>query len=156
MDPKPHTAYIALGSNLGNPIANVNAAIKKISTIATVSATSSLYRTKPWGYLDQPDFINAVISIETNKTPQQLLAELKKIEKEMGKEKPAERWGPRLIDLDILTFGQLTVTEPGLNIPHPRMLERAFVLAPLAEIDSSYAEVLAKLPKELRSAAERL
>ncbi len=156
MSTMTHKCYVALGSNLHDPIANVRLAIKKISEIANLCLASSLYRTKPWGYLDQPDFINAVIAIETTSSPQQLLAELKAVEKDMGKEKPAERWGPRVIDLDILIFGSLTVTESGLNIPHPRMLDRAFVLTPLAEIDSSYAGALAQLPEELRLEVERL
>jgi len=151
-----NTAYIGLSSNLGDAIANVGKAINELSKIGNLYACSSLYLTKPWGYLDQPDFINAAAAIETNNTPRQLLAALKGLEKSMGRQAMSIRWGPRLIDLDILTFGDLQLSEADLTIPHPFMLERAFVLAPLAEIDNSYKAAYQNLPESLRLQVKRL
>ena len=98
-----------------------------------VVAVSSLYRTPPWGKTDQPDFLNAVAEIATSHAPRALLALCLDAELALKRER-RERWGPRIIDIDILLFGDRIVHEAGLDIPHPRMLERAFVLAPLAEI----------------------
>ena len=98
-----------------------------------VVSVSSLYRTPPWGKLDQPDFLNAATEICTSHSPRALLALCLEAERKLKRVRN-ERWGPRLIDIDILVFGDLSVHEEGLEIPHPRMLERAFVLAPLAEI----------------------
>jgi 2-amino-4-hydroxy-6-hydroxymethyldihydropteridine diphosphokinase len=98
-----------------------------------VIAVSSLYRTPPWGKTDQPDFLNAAAELSTGLPPRALLDLCLSVEKELKRER-RERWGPRLVDLDILLFGALRIDEPGLEIPHPRMLERAFVLVPLAEI----------------------
>ena len=148
--------YIALGSNIGDPIANVQAAFGELSKISNLYAVSSLYLTKPWGCLDQSDFINAVAIIETSDTPQQLLEKLKVIEKNMGRQATNIRWGPRLIDLDILLFGNLQIAESSLTIPHPFMLERVFVLAPLAEIDSSYESAYLNLSEDMRLQAKRL
>jgi 2-amino-4-hydroxy-6-hydroxymethyldihydropteridine diphosphokinase len=157
MDKKKSLAksYIALGSNVGDPVANVRQVIKKISADYKLCATSSLYLTKPWGYLDQADFINAVVLIETDRRPKRLLSELQVIEKEMGRERII-RWGPRIIDLDILTYADKTIDETDLQIPHPHMLERAFVLAPLCEIDSSYLEAYNRLSNEQRNEIQRL
>ncbi len=118
-------AYIGLGSNVGDAQDNVRRAVRELSKISKVCARSSLYLTKPWGYLEQVDFINAVTQIETDLEPQQLMNELKEIEKRMGRTATPLRWGPRLIDLDILTFGNDQITHSGLTIPHPHMLERA-------------------------------
>lgn len=148
-------SYIALGSNIGNPTANVREAIDEIAADNKLCTSSSLYLTKPWGYLDQPDFINAVILIETTKSAHNLLKQLQEIENKMGR-KRIVRWGPRTIDLDILTYGAENINEPDLQIPHPRMLERAFVLAPLAEIDTNYLEAYNKLSSELRNEIQRL
>jgi 2-amino-4-hydroxy-6-hydroxymethyldihydropteridine diphosphokinase len=148
-------SYIALGSNIDDPIANVQLAIKKLSEKYKLCAASSLYLTKPWGYLDQPDFINAVVLIETESSAQQLLKEIQTIEKEMGRERVIH-WGPRIIDLDILTYDNERIDEPDLQIPHPHMLERAFVLDPLAEIDNAYLEALNKLPAKLRQEVQKL
>jgi 2-amino-4-hydroxy-6-hydroxymethyldihydropteridine diphosphokinase len=98
-----------------------------------VVAVSSLYRTPPWGKTDQPDFLNAAAEIATSHAPRALLALCLDAERALKRER-RERWGPRIIDIDILLFGDRAVHEAGLDIPHPRMLERAFVLAPLAEI----------------------
>lgn len=125
--------YLALGSNLGNRRENLRAALRSLPPAATVLAESPIYETAPWGYNDQPDFLNQVILIETGLHPAGLLARLKEIEAEMGRE-ATFRNGPRLIDLDILFFGELIYDQEGLTIPHPRLGERAFVLIPLADL----------------------
>jgi len=140
-----HRAYIGIGSNLGDPEKNVRDAIAALGELGAVERMSSLYRTKAWGKSDQPDFINAVALIETGLNPRSLLIALKAIEVELGRI-PSERWGPRAIDLDILTFDDLRVEEEGLTIPHASMDERAFVLVPLAEIDPSFAPLRDALP----------
>ena len=147
--------YIALGSNIGDPAANVRLAITELAKKYKLCATSSFYLTKPWGYLEQDDFINAVVLIEVEASPQELLAQIQEIEKNMGRERVIH-WGPRIIDLDILTFADLVVKEPNLTIPHPHMLERAFVLAPLSEIDNTYLDAYSSLPTELRNEIVRL
>lgn len=114
----------------------------------TVSEVSSLYRTPPWGKTDQPDFLNAVASIDTTLSARELLDLCLETERALKRVR-AERWGPRLIDMDILVFGDTAIDENGLQLPHPRMLERAFVLAPLAEIAPS-------LDLTGRTVAERL
>jgi 2-amino-4-hydroxy-6-hydroxymethyldihydropteridine diphosphokinase len=139
-------AAIGLGSNIDNPIAHVQVAIARLAAIGELIAQSSLYGSKPWGVRDQPDFINACAIISVNCTARELLEQLLTLERDMGRERAgALRWGPRLIDLDILTFGDEQIDEPNLTVPHKHMLERAFVLAPLAEIDPSYELALAKL-----------
>jgi 2-amino-4-hydroxy-6-hydroxymethyldihydropteridine diphosphokinase len=140
-----HRAYVGVGSNLGDPEANVRDAIAALGELGAVERTSSLYRTKAWGKTDQPDFVNAVALLETGLNPRSLLIALKAIEAELGRV-PSERWGPRAIDLDILTFDDLQIEEEGLAIPHPSMNERAFVLVPLAEIDPSFAPLRDALP----------
>lgn len=142
-----HRAYVGIGSNLGDPEANVRDAIAALGELGAVERTSSLYRTKAWGKTDQPDFVNAVALLETGMSPRALLTALKAIETSLGRV-PSERWGPRAIDLDILTFDDLRIEEEGLSIPHPRMAERAFVLVPLAEIDGSFATMRDRLPVE--------
>ena len=133
------TANIALGSNIGDPATNVRQAIEHIARLGILSARSSLYATKPWGVTDQPDFCNAVvqISLDPAVTAQLLLAQLQDIEQLMGRT-ATYRWGPRLIDLDLLTYGDQVINEPNLKVPHPMINERAFVLVPLAEIDSRF------------------
>jgi 2-amino-4-hydroxy-6-hydroxymethyldihydropteridine diphosphokinase len=134
-----HIAYIALGSNigsnLGNPQKIVTNAMNLLGELreTEVLARSSLYRTAPVGYADQPDFINACVKIETRLTARQLLAELQKLEKQHGRERKIEN-GPRTLDLDMLLFDDVQQDEHGLILPHPRMHERAFVLMPLLEI----------------------
>ncbi len=133
------TAYIGLGSNLEEPIKQVLCAIKLIDTIpdTQVTACSSLYKTSPVGPQDQPDFINAVLKIETKQPPRELLAILQYIESEQGRvrRESDERWGPRIIDLDILLYGDEPYVDDDLIIPHKEMHRRSFVLIPLAEID---------------------
>ncbi|HEY9756822.1 MAG TPA: 2-amino-4-hydroxy-6-hydroxymethyldihydropteridine diphosphokinase [Oculatellaceae cyanobacterium] len=140
-------ANIALGSNIGDPRVNVTAAIGHVCELGTLVVCSHLYETKPWGVTDQPDFCNAVMQIETALRPHALLAALKAIEVRMGRT-ATYRWGPRLIDLDLLTMGDEEVDDEVLTLPHPRIGERSFVLVPLAEIAPEYAEIRDKLPPE--------
>jgi len=128
------TIYLALGSNIGDREANLREAIRLLSESGIqISKHSSIYETEPVDYLDQPWFLNAVLEAQTNLPAQQLLITLRKIESQMGSKKPFAK-GPRLIDLDILLYGQESIDSPELQVPHPRMQQRNFVLAPLAEI----------------------
>ena len=128
------TVYIALGSNLGDRAGNLQQARDKIqSPHLKIVRASSIYETAPRDLLDQPWFLNQVVAVETTLFPRQLLARLQGIEKEMGRQRVIAN-GPRIIDLDILLFGSLLTHAPGLEIPHPRMAERRFVLEPLAEL----------------------
>lgn len=138
-------AAIGLGSNLGDPARNVRKAMRALARFGSVTATSHLYASKPWGKTDQPDFCNAVVLLETPLAPRELLAALKGLERDLGRE-PGERWGPRVIDLDILTYDDLKVDEPDLQIPHARLSERAFALVPLAEVDPRFEAAVAALP----------
>lgn len=128
-----HTVYIALGTNLGERLDNLRAAIKALAPDATVLTRSHVYETPPWGYENQPAFLNMVVKAETGLEPETLLKYLKQLEAELGREKSI-RWGPRLIDLDILFYDDLVIDTPPLVIPHPRLHERAFVLVPLADV----------------------
>ena len=128
-----HTAYIALGTNLGDRLANLHAAIRSLPPEIKVLAKSHVYETPPWGYEDQPAFLNMIIKAETELEPKSLLKYLKQLEVELGREQNF-RWGPRLIDLDILFYDNLVINTPLLVIPHPRLHERAFVLVPLADV----------------------
>ena len=145
-----HRAYIGIGSNLGDPTANVTAAIAALAAIGKVAKTSSLYRTKPWGVEDQPDYVNAVVLLKTTLPPRILLAALKSIEVDLGRTS-AERWAARIIDLDILTYDKIEIAEEGLNIPHKHMNERAFVLVPLAEIDAAFVPAYKTLSEAVRA-----
>jgi len=131
-----HRAYIALGSNLAQPEAQVNQAFEALARLpdSRLLARSSLYRSAPVGYADQPDFINAVARIETQLAPHDLLQSLLGIEQEFGRVREF-RNAPRTLDLDLLLYDDIQFHEPGLTLPHPRMHERAFVLLPLLEID---------------------
>ena len=128
-------AYVALGSNLGNPAANVRAGVEALAMLrdTRLAAISSLYVNPPVGYADQPDFVNAVAKIETGLAPRALLDALLAIERRFGRVREFPN-APRTLDLDIVMYGSDTIVEPGLTIPHPRMHERAFVVVPLAEI----------------------
>lgn len=130
-----NSAFLGLGGNIGDPKAAMAAALQALDASAGISVTgvSSLYRTPPWGKTDQPDFLNAVAEIGTTLGPAELLACCLDVERSLKRERRV-RWGPRVIDIDILCFDGLTVAEEGLEIPHPRIAERAFVLVPLAEI----------------------
>lgn len=125
--------FLALGSNLGDRSANLQTAKAALAPKIRILRESAIYITAPWGYLDQPEFLNQVIEVETLLRPIPLLHRLKAIEREMGRE-ATFRNGPRLIDLDILFYGQEVYEGALLKIPHPRLQERAFVLVPLNEI----------------------
>ena len=124
-----------LGSNLGDKPANIREAVRLLEErgAARLRAVSRIYRTPPWGVTDQEDFANACAVGETDLSPHELLAAVKSIEADMGRA-PTRRWGPRLIDIDILFFGGRSLDEPELTIPHKELFARGFVLAPLAEI----------------------
>jgi 2-amino-4-hydroxy-6-hydroxymethyldihydropteridine diphosphokinase len=128
-----HQTYLALGSNMGDRLKILKAAIRALPPAIRPLARSLIYETTPWGYTDQPDFLNQVVLAETNLSPQGLLARLKLIEANLGR-RPNFRYGPRLIDLDILFYDDLVLQTPELTIPHPRLAERAFVLVPLADL----------------------
>ena len=147
----PATVYLGLGSNLGCRSANLEQALQCIkrfpqtgtgaaqpslsapSPFARIIRASSVYETKPWGYLDQGPFLNQVLEMETNISPQSLLAEIKAAEQSLGRE-PGIRYGPRLIDIDVLFYGDRVIDSPDLTVPHPRLHLRSFVLVPLAEL----------------------
>jgi 2-amino-4-hydroxy-6-hydroxymethyldihydropteridine diphosphokinase len=148
-------AAIGIGSNAGDARAHVTEAFDRLAELGTVVARSALYRTEPWGVGDQPAFVNAAASLDTALAPRALLAALKRIEAEAGRV-PTYRWGPRVLDLDILTYGDLRVDEPDLVIPHARLPERAFALVPLAEIDPGYAELRDALPPGERAGVVEL
>ena len=133
-------AHVGIGSNVGDARVNVESAIEALGALGTVRARSSLYRTQPWGNTDQPAFVNAVVSLETALGPHELLAAFKALERTFGRDQESERWGPRTLDLDILTYDDVELDEPHLTIPHRHLHERAFVLVPLAEIDDRYAD----------------
>ena len=132
-------AYIGFGANLpspaGPPDATLALAVTRLSTLGTVFACSSLYSTAPVGYAEQPRFLNAVVGVDTHLGPRDMLDSLLRIEREFGRDRASAIVnGPRTLDLDILLFGDLMVSESGLEIPHPRLAQREFVLVPLNEI----------------------
>jgi 2-amino-4-hydroxy-6-hydroxymethyldihydropteridine diphosphokinase len=136
------TAFIGIGSNVGDREAFVRRGIEEIGGTEgiTVEKISSLYATAPIGGPPQRSFINLVVKIDTDLSPRGLLEALQGIEQRIGREPSDIRWGPRVVDLDILTFGEEKVSEPDLEIPHPRMKERRFVLIPLLEIEPDAAD----------------
>ena len=125
--------YLGLGANLGDRRGNLSAALRGIEPAVRVNAVSSLYETAPVGPQDQPAYYNAACRGATSMTPRALLDHVKAVERELGRSE-GPRWGPREIDIDILLFGEEVVEEEGLTVPHPELANRAFVLAPLAEI----------------------
>ena len=128
------TAYIALGSNLGDRAGNLAEARRRMVDLEiAIVEESSIYETPPWGVLEQPRFLNQVVKAATEWMPRQLLTRLKQIEREMGRHRTI-RNGPRKIDLDIVLYADVIISVNDLEIPHPRMAERRFVLEPLAEI----------------------
>ena len=141
---EPVTVYLGLGSNLGQREANLSRAIQILGQQMRVLRISSIYETAPWGYTDQPDFLNCVLEVETMLPPPRLLESVKGLEKDMGREQ-SFRYGPRLIDVDILLYGDSSTDLPDLQIPHPRMPQRAFVLVPLAELAAGLAHPTLKV-----------
>jgi 2-amino-4-hydroxy-6-hydroxymethyldihydropteridine diphosphokinase len=127
------TAYLGLGSNLGDRAGSIRRALELLAKVITVTAVSSLYETAPWGLQEQPSFLNAACEISTVLDPHALLHETQRIEAALGRER-LQRWGPRTLDLDILLYDDRIVETEALTIPHPLLAERAFVLVPLAEI----------------------
>jgi len=129
-------AYLGLGSNLGERLENLRRAVALLGERGlSVLRSSRVYESDPVGGPPQPDYLNAVIEAETDGSARELLDACLGAEREMGRER-GERWGPRVIDIDVLTFGDEHIDEPGLEVPHPRMHERAFVLVPLLELDA--------------------
>jgi 2-amino-4-hydroxy-6-hydroxymethyldihydropteridine diphosphokinase len=129
-------AYVALGSNLSEPRQQVERAFEALAAMpgSRLVRRSGHWRSQPMGPQDQPEFVNAAAGLVTTAAPREFLDELKAIERRLGRTQPAVRWGPRLIDLDLLVFGDIQVDEPGLAVPHPGLHQRNFVLYPLAEI----------------------
>jgi 2-amino-4-hydroxy-6-hydroxymethyldihydropteridine diphosphokinase len=128
-------AYVGLGANIGDPRRQLQAALQDLKALpgTTVTRVSSLYRSAPIGYLDQPEFLNQVVEVDTGLAAEQLLENLQNIEQKQGRERPFPN-APRTLDLDLLLYGDALIATPRLTVPHPRMHERAFVLKPLAEI----------------------
>ncbi len=128
-------AFVGLGSNIGEPRSQLQAAMKELDELPDTRAVaaSALYRSAPLGYLEQPEFLNAVVALETRLAPEALLDGLQAIEKRHGRERPFAG-APRTLDLDLLLYGDEALATPRLTLPHPRMHARAFVLMPLAEI----------------------
>jgi len=129
-------AYVGLGSNLLDPEAQVERALRALQALPDTEliARSRLYRTRPWGGVAQPDFVNAVAQLTTGLGAAALMQALLEIERDAGRTRSAERFGPRILDLDLLVYGEEVIDQPGLHVPHPRLGERAFVLVPMAEI----------------------
>jgi len=126
-------AYVGLGANLGDR----ERSIRRAAELIGARRLSSIHETEPWGYSDQPLFLNAVAEVETRLEPRALLDELLAVERRLGRERSGPRYGPRTIDLDLLLYGDRVVDETGLAVPHPRLHERLFVLEPLAELAPS-------------------
>jgi 2-amino-4-hydroxy-6-hydroxymethyldihydropteridine diphosphokinase len=129
-------AYIGIGSNLGEREQHVRAALDALAALpdTTLTRASSLYDTEPVGGPEQPDFLNAVAELDTNLTPRQVFWNLMRIERQLGRVRTV-RWGPRTIDLDLLLAGDAVIDEPDLQVPHPELTRRSFVLVPLVELD---------------------
>ncbi len=152
-------AYLGLGSNLGDRKHNLARAVSLLEErLAGPVAVSSVYETRPWGYADQPDFLNLVCRVDTALAPEELLGTAQEVERLIGRE-PTFRYGPRVVDVDILLFGDRIIDADGLRVPHPRLFERAFALAPLAELAPDFThpelgvsirELLDRLPRAER------
>lgn len=134
-------AYVCLGSNLDDPQQQVQRAFAALADLPATQLLrhSRLFRTEPWGNEDQPAFVNAVAELATALDARTLLDALLAVERTQGRRRDGERWGPRTLDLDLLTFGDARIDEPGLVVPHPRIAARAFVLVPLADLDAELA-----------------
>ena len=150
-----HTIYLGLGTNLGDRLRNLQKAISSLSPVMSVTAVSPIYQSDPWGVTDQPPFLNLCVEATTNLNPQTLLHYLKNLEAELGRQKTI-KWGPRLIDVDILLYDDKIVETDSLTIPHPFMAERAFVIIPLADIAPDlYHPVCHKTIAELKTAVDQ-
>ena len=134
-------AYVGLGANLGNREETLRKAVELLGVEAGVDvvAVSTLRETEPVGYLDQPQFLNGAVALETTLTPRELLERLLSVERELGRTRDGARFGPRTVDLDLLLYGDAVLGEPGLTVPHPRLHERRFALEPLHELDPELA-----------------
>lgn len=140
-----NTAYISLGSNIGNRLQYLQQSVQLLNTTGYVKVTqlSSIYETDPVGYVDQAAFMNMVVEVETSLTPHKLLKKCNEIEEELGRVREI-RWGPRTVDLDILLYNEENMKSEDLIIPHPRMMERGFVLIPLVELNKELVDPLTK------------
>ncbi len=148
---KEHTVYLALGSNLGDRLANLKQAIGALTPQLEVKAKSYVYETPPWGYEDQPKFLNQVVKAKTYLEPEPLLKHLKRLEVALGRKESFPN-GPRLIDIDILFFDEVVLNTPMLIVPHPRLQERGFVLMPLMDIAPDLVHPVSK--RSVREMAE--
>lgn len=138
--------FLGLGSNVGDRAEHLRTALNHIQRqIGKVAKKSHVYETQPWGQPDQDSFLNLVVMINTSLDPRGLLEEITKIERAMGRER-REKWGPRAIDIDILFYGKRVVRDKGLEIPHPELHKRAFVLVPMMEIAAEYEHPVFKQP----------
>ncbi|MFT3730619.1 MAG: 2-amino-4-hydroxy-6-hydroxymethyldihydropteridine diphosphokinase [Hyphomicrobium sp.] len=138
--PAKFDAVLALGTNIGDRVANIEDAIDRLGAdgVVKVVARSRLYRTAPWGVTDQDWFVNACVGVQTALSPHELLRRCQAVENDMGRVR-VQHWGPRIIDVDILTFGKRQICEPDLVVPHPLIAERAFVLVPLRDIAPDFS-----------------
>jgi 2-amino-4-hydroxy-6-hydroxymethyldihydropteridine diphosphokinase len=136
---RENRVFVGLGSNLGDRELNLRQALERLEEVGPVRA-SSFRETDPVGVTDQPKFLNAAAELATDLSPRELLEQLLEIERELGRDRATERrWGPRVIDLDLLLFGEEAIDEPGLTVPHPRLADRRFVLEPLCELNEDLA-----------------
>ncbi|MDY6905535.1 MAG: 2-amino-4-hydroxy-6-hydroxymethyldihydropteridine diphosphokinase [Thermodesulfobacteriota bacterium] len=152
---KRYTAYLSVGSNMGDPTANCTRAIASLTATdnITVICQSRFFYTEPVGYVHQDWFVNAMVKIETTLDPAKLLKTLKALERENGRGISGVRFGPRILDMDIIFYEDMVVNEKGLTIPHPRMHKRHFVLRPFCDIDPEVVHpVLKKNVRQLRDA----